>query len=338
MDEARLPTHVELFALQPRVALEDYASPSTFAARHRALAERVDRLRTRDEAGRPRHPALAVWPEWVGAPLELLGHVQRVQRHTTVRSALRRVARAEWWDVWRTWKELHPPTMVECLHATLASRVHRVMHETFSAIARDFGLWVVAGSAFLPDNRLTKDGPDFEPRGARIFNTSHTFSPEGVRVATARKVNVLPASEDRLRLSPGRPEDLTLIDTPFGRLGTLLGYDGAARPRTSKEPWFVPCAQYLDTWRAQVVAHPSAHPGDWDERSLDEGLLGQLPALRHVRYTVTAQLAGELFDQRFEAPSLIVERTSGGTTRVLARAEPSRADEVLHALVPVCAA
>ncbi|MFP2962885.1 hypothetical protein ACLEPN_35225 [Myxococcus sp. 1LA] len=76
---------VELFALQPRVSLEDYASPSTFAARHRALAAKVDALRGRDAAGRPRHPALVVWPEWVGAPLLFTGHVARVRRATSFR-------------------------------------------------------------------------------------------------------------------------------------------------------------------------------------------------------------------------------------------------------------
>ena len=41
------PTHVELFAVQPRVSLEDSASPEAFTARHRALAERIEALRAR---------------------------------------------------------------------------------------------------------------------------------------------------------------------------------------------------------------------------------------------------------------------------------------------------
>ncbi|MCP3163113.1 carbon-nitrogen hydrolase family protein [Myxococcus qinghaiensis] len=354
MNDALPPTHVELFALQPRVSLEDYASPASFTAKHRALAERIHGLRARDTSGNPLHPALAVWPELVGAPLGMMGHLPQVRRHSTTRGAMRRVALAEWGPMWRAWRDLQPPTREECLYAALASRVHRVMHETFSGIARDFGLWVVAGSALLPDNRRRLGAPDFEPRGARTYNTGHTFNPEGHCVAVTRKVNLVPGREDVLHLSPGRPEDLTVLATPFGRLGTLLGYDAFRKPHTAKEPWFVPCAQYLDALRADILAHPSANPWPWDapwpfestgasprtgsEHWFEEGLPSQLPTMRRVRYTVTAQLVGDLLDNHFEAPSLILERTDEGRPRVLARSENPRDEDVLHVIVPACTA
>ncbi|WNZ63674.1 hypothetical protein QEG98_08160 [Myxococcus sp. MxC21-1] len=88
---------VELFALQPRVSLEDYASPAAFTARHRALAAKVDALRARDASGHPRAPALVVWPESVGAPLLFLGHMHRVRQSTSLQGALKRVRLSEAW-------------------------------------------------------------------------------------------------------------------------------------------------------------------------------------------------------------------------------------------------
>src|SRR5689334_7147930 len=88
-------THVELFAVQPRVSLEDYASEERFAERHRTLARRIDQFRERDTSGRPLHPALAVWPEMVGAPLGIMGHFHRVHRSRTTQGAMFRVALAE---------------------------------------------------------------------------------------------------------------------------------------------------------------------------------------------------------------------------------------------------
>lgn len=340
---------VELFALQPRVSLEDYASPSTFAARHRALAAKVDALRGRDAAGRPRHPALVVWPEWVGAPLLFTGHVARVRRATSFQGALKRVALAEPWGAWNAWRAFHPPSLLECVYAARAPRVHRTLWETFSGIARDFGLWVVAGSALLPASQRGQDTPDFQPYGARTYNTSYTFSPEGRCVAAARKANLVPTQEDALHLSPGRPEDLTLLPTPFGRLGTLIGYDGFLKPHTPQEPWFVPCAQYLDALGADILAQPSANPWPWEapsafntsqhrsEQWRDEGLQGQLGTLKHVRYVVSAQLVGSLLGTTFEAPSSILERTASGEVRVLAQAQTMREEDVVHATVPTAA-
>jgi len=340
---------VELFAVQPRIALEDYTSPATFAARHRALAARVDALRARDASGQPCHPALVVWPESVGWPLLFMGHVSRVRRGKTLQGTWNRLLLAEAWGVWKMWQAHHPPTLRECLYAARSPRVHRTLWETFSGIARDFGLWVVAGSALLPAGRRSQDTPGFEPAGARTYNTSYTFSPEGRCVALARKVNLVPGREDVLHLSPGRPEELPVLQTPFGKLGTLIGYDGFRKPLTDKEPWFVPCAQYLDALGVDILAHPSAQPWPWDaswafnaegssqrpgEQWRDEGLAAQLGTFEHVRYVVASHLAGGPLDADFEAPSHILERTAQGEVRVLAQARTLREDDVVHVTVP----
>ncbi len=342
-------TALDLFAVQPRVALDDYASQETFAARHRALAARVDALRARDASGQPLNPALAVWPEMVGAALGLMGHLPRVRRRKTTHGAMTRVALAEWLGMFRTWSAFHPPTLKECLYATVAPRVHRAMYETFSGIARDFGLWVVAGSALLPMNRLGPDTPEYEPAGARTFNTSYTFSPDGHCVGVTRKVNLVPTQEDVLHLSPGRPEDLPVLDTPFGKLGTLVCYDGFREPHTSGEPWFVPCAQYLDALGVEVLAQPSANAWSWDgpwafnapgetqlrsEQWFNEGLFTQLRTLKRVRYAVNPQLTGGFFDNTFEAPSLILERRGPDDVHVLAQSADPRGEDVLHVTVP----
>lgn len=344
--------HVELFAIQPRVSLEDYTTPASFAARHRALAARVDALRARDASGRPLHPALAVWPEMVGAALGLMGHLPRVRRCRTTSGAMTRMALAEWRAMGRAWRRFRPPSLEECLYAAVAPRVHRAMWETFSGIARDFGLWVVAGSALLPANRLGPDTPDHEPHSARTFNTSYTFSPEGRCVAVTCKVNLVPTQEDVLHLSPARPEDLPVLRTPFGLLGTLICYDGFREPHTATEPWFVPCAQYLDALGVDIIAQPSANAWPWDapwafndtaagesqlrrEQWFSEGLYAQLRDLTRVRYAVNPQLVGGFLDNTFEAPSLILERPGPGEVRVLARSENPRGEDVLHATVPL---
>ena len=341
---------VELFAVQARVTLDDYASPEAFTARHRALASRVEALRTRDTRGRPLYPALAVWPEMLGAPLGLMGHLHRVRACTTAQAAMTRVALAELPRLLGAAVRHRPRSLEECLFTTVAPRVHHALWTTFSAIAREHGLWVVAGSALLPRDRLGHTGPGFTPEGARTYNTSYTFAPDGACVAVTRKVNLVPTQEDTLRLSPGRPEELRVVETPFGRLGTLICYDGFREPHTAREPGFVPAAPVVDALGAQVLAQPSANAWAWDapwafndpgehqlrrEQWFNEGLFTQLRALRHVRYAVNPQLVGTFFENTFEAPSLILERSPTGDVQVLARAEDPRAEDVLRATVPL---
>ncbi|MDY7229214.1 carbon-nitrogen hydrolase family protein [Hyalangium rubrum] len=349
MDAVTSCTHVELFAVQPRISLEDYASAERFAERHRTLARQIDRRRTRDASGRPLYPALAVWPEMVGAPLGLMGHIHRVRRSRTTQAAMARVALAEVLSLALAVRH-RPASLEEWLYAATAERVHRAMWHAFSGIARDFGLWVVAGSALLPKNRLGLDTPDFAPVNARTYNTSYTFSPEGRCVAVTRKVNLVPTQEDVVRLSPGRAEDLEVVHTPFGQLGTLICYDGFREPHTSEEPTFVPAARLLDARGADIIAQPSANAWPWDgpwafnapgERQLrreqwfNEGLYSQLAGLERVRYAVNPQLVGSFFDNVFEAPSLIFERVGPGEVRVLAQARDPRAEDVLHVTVPL---
>jgi predicted amidohydrolase len=350
VDASSPPARVELFAVQPRVSLEDYASPESFAERHRALARRIDQLRERAPSGRPRLPALAVWPEMVGAPLGIMGHLHRVRRSRTTQAAMLRVALAEALSLASAAVRHRLPSLEECLYVTTAARVHRAMWSTFSGIARDFGLWVVAGSALLPKNRLGADTPEFEPESARTYNTSYTFSPEGRCVAVTRKVNLVPTQEDVIQLSPGRPEELGITPTPFGRLGTLICYDGFREPHTSAEPAFVPAAQLLDALGADIIAQPSANAWPWDapwafnapgetqlrrEQWFNEGLFAQLAALSRVRYAVNPQLVGSFFDNVFEAPSLILERVRPGAVRILAQAVDPRAEDLLHVTAPL---
>jgi predicted amidohydrolase len=343
-------THFELFAVQARVSLEDYASAETFAERHRALAQRIARLRARDATGRPCYPALAVWPEMVGAPLGLMGHLHRVRRSRTTQAAMVRVALAEVLSLASAAVRHRPSSLEECLYAATAARVHRAMWTTFSEIAREFELWVVAGSALLPKNRLGLDTAEFAPVNARTYNTSYTFSPEGRCVSVTRKVNLVPTQEDVVRLSPGRPEELEVVPTPFGQLGTLICYDGFREPHTSREPSFVPAARLLDARGVNVIAQPSANAWRWDEpwafnepgeaqlrreQWFNEGLYSQLGALQSVRYAVNPQLVGGFFENVFEAPSLIFERVRPGEVRVLAQARDPRAEDVLHVTVPL---
>jgi hypothetical protein len=352
------PRPVDLFAVQPRVRLADYASAEAFARRHRALAAQVHARRPRARDGAPLRPALAVWPALVGAPLALLGRPARLERvagcagaREALREALREavgaVPGAEWPRVLGRTLRARPRSRAEAFHVTVAPLVHRVLWGTFSAIARDFGLWVVAGSAWLPENALGEGGEAFLARSARTYATSYTFSPEGRCVAVTRQVDLGPGHAEALGLSPGRAEALPVVDTPFGRLGTLLDQDGGgAACAAAPAGGLTAAALLLDGLDVDVVAHPAAHAwcpvggdGSRGPAAPRPEAGGPAPAegLFHVRHVVSAQLVGELPEGGRGAPSRILARQGGegarGPLSVLSCAEDVREECVLHAAV-----
>lgn len=342
---------VDLFAVQARIDIEDYADEAAFAAKHRRLAEQVAAARPHRADGGYAGPALAVWPEMIGAPLGMLGHVDRVRDAPTSAAALQKVGMKLLPHIGRAVLRGRTMDTQRTFLAATAARSWAAYFETFSALARDFELWIVAGSALLPRNRLGDDSPEFAPLDGRpsaeIYNTSLLFGPTGACLGATRKVNLVRAQEDALSLTSGSVQELAPVETPFGRLGTLICYDGFAVPHTSGEPGFTRCAPVLDDLGAEVVAQPSANAWPWHapwvfdaddsrERSqqwFDEGFYAEMPALSSVRYCVNPQLVGRLFETRFEAPSLVLGRDGDGGAAVLARAGTVDDEEVVHARV-----
>jgi predicted amidohydrolase len=316
-------TAVDLFAVQPLVSLSDYLDEDAFVAHHRRLAEQVAGMRTADHA-------LAVWPEEVATFLVLLGQGDVVEGCTTTDQALRRIVLRRAPRLLATLARYRTVRLTPAVLTMLAPRALEVYERTFAGIARDHGLWVVAGSGLFP-----------KPGTARVYNTSWTFDPTGRVVGVTRKVNLVPTQEDVLGLSAGSSADLAVVPTPFGGLGTAICYDGFAEPHTRGEPGYVRCAPVLDRLGARVIAQPSANAWAWDapwafnepgesllrrEQWFAEGLAREMRDLVGVRYAVNPQLVGRVLEHVFEAPSLVL----GPGGEVLAQAADPRAEEVLH--------
>ncbi|MEZ5115891.1 MAG: carbon-nitrogen hydrolase family protein [Candidatus Nanopelagicales bacterium] len=352
--------YVDLVAVQPRVRMEEYASERAYADHHRALADRAADLVAQagpDPDGAT--PAvLAVWPEMVGTFLVLQGRADAVRGATTTDQALTRVALRMLPRLLATMASHRTLSTTRAFLTAAAPEAWGAHHRTFAAIARDRGWWVVAGSLLVPRNALGEASAQFRalggPEGAKVYNTAFTFDPSGRCVLSTRKVNLVPTQEDVLDLSPGDPADLVVLDTEVGRLGTLICYDGFREPHTSGEPEWEACVPRLDRLGATVLAQPSANAWLWDapwafndesigERQLrkeqwfTEGLFSSMAALTSIRYAVNPQLVGDVLDNHFEAPSLILGRSASGEAEVLAQSDDPYGEDVLHARVPLAA-
>jgi predicted amidohydrolase len=321
-------TRVALIAIQLEVTPDVLASAEAY---QRHLEAQV--ARAVDAAG-PAEARLVVLPEVSGhlALLALAG--ARAKKAKTLAGALAQAAVRRPLDVLRgavTARVLEPRHAVL---AALAPDAERWWKSVFGPLAKRERAYVVAGSHF----RLSPSG--------ELTNASLTFDPDGRLVATTDKVNLLPGIEDGakggLGLCRGNPDAVPIVQTAFGRLCTLICYDGFYKPHTPDER-FEPVASHIAArGGVDVVANPAANPWPWRERwpfddrvRVDqweaEGLPGTLRHAPFARFGVTAHLVGQVLDLRFDGTSEIL--AADGTTLVRAQA-PDRGDVVSAIVTP----
>ncbi|MFT3774472.1 MAG: nitrilase-related carbon-nitrogen hydrolase [Minicystis sp.] len=288
----------------------------------------------------------------IGAFLPLVDHAEAARGAHTTDAALARVALRSLPSLLGAMARHFTASLKVAFLLATAPDVWRFYRGAFSRFARAHRCWVVAGSALLPKNLHGDRANRFEPEDGRVYNTSFTFAPDGAQVGCVRKVNLVPTLEDVLGLTPGRADELTPVSTPFGKVGTLVCYDGFQIAHTHHEPGFRPLAARYDAAGCSILAQPAANPWSWEgpwifadpgerklrrEQWIDEGLFAQLGsgAYAHVRHAVTAQLLGRVFDNHFDGQSHILARTADGA-RIVAEAKradasPEAEEVVIHA-------
>ena len=131
----------------------------------------------------------AVFPEYTGVPL--LGLLPGAQE--LAKSMPGTVSQVGVGDVFRA----------------VAPAARKIYVETFSTLARQFGIYLMAGSIILPG----KDG--------KLYSHAHLFAPDGSLFGTQRKLHLFTSEEGWL--TPG--DTLRVFDLPFGRVAMPICMD-----------------------------------------------------------------------------------------------------------------
>ncbi|MBA3464969.1 MAG: carbon-nitrogen hydrolase family protein [Deltaproteobacteria bacterium] len=313
-----------LVAVQLEVDAHAVASPEQYRGHLEAAAARAI------ASLGPAEARVVVFPELAGHLALLALAPPAAHKAKTLSAALGAAAVRRPLDVLRgavTTRLLDPRHAVL---AALAPDGERYWRGVFGPLARKHGVHVVAGSHL----RLGPNGD--------LTNASFLFAPDGRLLATTDKVNLVPGMEDRapkaLGLARGEADRLPITETQFGRICTLICYDGFREPHTSEERFIPMGPRVAARGGVTVVANPSANPWPWREpwtyaepgnahepasRELQwerEGLMGSLAQMPFARWGVTAHLVGRVLDLHFDGQSEIVERDARGVRRV-ARAD-----------------
>lgn len=344
---------LELIAVQPFMRLADYRTVDAFHAKIAALTERVADARERDADERFLHPAVVVFPEHIGTFLSIAGYGDRTRDGDDVDAVLRRVVLRNPLRFLRSLLSHRTLSPSAAVLLAESAKMHDAYRRAFRAAALRLDATVVAGSIILPDNADGLDAETMRPADNRLYNLSYTFAPDGRCVNATRKVNLVPTLEDTLPLVPGLADDVTAVETPCGRVGVMICYDGFREPHTDREPSFCPLGSRLVAAGVEIIAQPSANPWPWNdpwvfaepgehqlrrEQWLREGLFSQLSGMAGVRYAINPQLIGDLLGTRFDGRSYVFARADDGNVTILAAAAndalAAASEEIVVARVP----
>jgi predicted amidohydrolase len=200
----------------------------------------------------------------------------------------------------------------------------RAIVETFAELARDHGVWVTVSTNVADFERV--EGPAaalladpeadtsyaWEATSAEVYNQNLFFSPAGELVDLHKKAYLVPIERTRdvgLGMTGVEVDGLGVVDTPFGRVGTV----------TSKDAWMVDVNDRYDQLGASLLLQPEAFdtwgdPGEdlWPPDKFQRS--GWLMTQRHpgLRANVTPMLTGNYGDLRFDGQPLIAVESPGG--------------------------
>lgn len=293
-------------AVQPQWRVSDYRSEASFRAW----------LRGQLEAARPHlapdKPNLVVLTELNGLPLLLRG-ARLAARAPSFQAALallllRHLPAA----LWLARRER--VSVVRGLLLALAPDTARVYLSACRDLAREYGVYLVCGSAPLP--HFEQEGGRLVVSGGAVYNQAVILGPGGNLIGVADKIHLTPdEGPQALDLSAGRLGDLRVFPTPAGDLGVAISLDAFKSDVIA----------HLDDLGTTMLLQPDANGASWtDVEQLppetgaprDQPLAwldsawAAVQRARNIRYAVNPMVVGNLFDLAFDGQSAIVARAA----------------------------
>ncbi len=321
-----------LVAVQVRASLDDYASAEAFRRRMTGLMEQA--ATTVDFS----LPTIVCFPETVGLWLSFVPEVyDQIRDCSTIQQALVRgipcnLSRF----VGACWR--YRTVGVRTIFLETALEAEATYRETFSDLAHRYGCYLQAGTIYVPS---IEDEPvkGRHQLGRNVYNIAYLFGPNGLCLQRVPKRNLSPPLEHKFGFAPGGKTDLHPIDTPLGRMGILICYDG----------FHESLVEHYDSLGVQIVLNPSHSDRNWEQPAgFNNGITVGEAWERHgvgaliqgrlnIRYAVVAMMAGRVLDLEGQGASHIARNTgeAGASSGcfVLAKAGSHTGEEIVAATV-----
>lgn len=238
-----------LLGIQPELFPTDYQSAERL---HRKLAAYLQKAQ---DQGLLNEKTIVVLPEHVGTWLMVSGEKDELYQATTIKEAMNWLAVSNPLQFVRALISAKGDNRLDDAHLRMKAKgMAKDYQALFGGLAKEFHVTVVAGSIVLPEPSVI-DGTLKIGRGA-LYNSSVVFGRDGLPIGQPqRQMHPIFAEHDVIEANG--EHTLSVVDTPAGRLGVLIGSDS----------WYPDNYRKLDNQGAQLVAVPAfvSGRGTWDK-------------------------------------------------------------------------
>ena len=225
---------------------------------------------------------------------------------------------------------------------------YRAFYETFRDLARTYHVYLTATVNVAPARRVeAADQPDlvallrdpdeaqtrdyaYVAQSAQVVNTTFIFDPDGsVLIAlpdgrvvrspdetggllrgSLNKAYLTEVEEDTLPLAFGRVQDLDVVDTPVGRLASVI----------SKDAWMIDVNDRYEAKGANLILQPEAFSewayvaAPWQPDGYKAGGFAQVQRNPSFLYNVAPCMTGNLIDVTFDGQSSVIGKRRKGAS------------------------
>ncbi|MGZ0716374.1 carbon-nitrogen hydrolase family protein [Pseudomonas palleroniana] len=228
-----------LLGIQPELFPADYQSLERL---HLKLAAYLQKAR---DQGLINSKTVVVLPEHIGTWLMLGGEKNELYQAIHLKDAMNWLSASNPFLFARAWLSATGDNRMDDAYLRMkASAMARDYQTLFGGLAKEFGVTLVAGSIALPNPNVSQG--QLQIGLGALYNASLVFGADGTPLGQPQR-QLYPIYDERGFIQPGAEDVVSVVDTPAGRLGVLVGSDS----------WYPDNYRKLNEQGAQLIAVPA---------------------------------------------------------------------------------
>ncbi|WP_338922320.1 carbon-nitrogen hydrolase family protein [Pseudomonas silesiensis] len=238
-----------LLGIQPELFPTDYQSSERL---HRKLAAYLQKAR---DQGLLNEKTIVVLPEHIGTWLMVSGEKDELYQANTLKEAMNWLAASNPLKFIRALIGARGDSRLDDAHLRMKAKgMAKDYQALFGGLAKEFQVTLVAGSIVLPEPSII-DGR-LKIGGGALYNSSVVFGRDGLPIGQPQR-QMHPVFDEHEVIAANGERTPSVVDTPAGRLGVLIGSDS----------WYPDAYRKLDAQGAEFVAVPAfvTGRGTWDK-------------------------------------------------------------------------
>lgn len=320
-----------LVGVQTYMETADYASAETFFNKldgYLVVAEREGWLRGN---------SIVIFPEYIGTWLAVVGERDSVYRAETINGAMTRMVLNHPGKFLGSLRRAKGEDKVrDSVLRMKADQMAQIYQDSFSKLARRYGVTIAAGSIVLPEP-VVREGRLVVGKG-ELQNIGLVFRPDGSPYPEV--VRKIFPTQDELPFTAGASvEDLPVYETPCGRLAVLIcadsWYPAAYKALAAKEPALIavpnnemPAGNWDKPWQGY---DPGPPPEDVDREDYGRLTSGQA----WLKYALAGRMgqAGAMAGMHVFFRGEMWDLSSGGHTIIVHKDGVNEGERVTRAAI-----